>query len=109
MLFDTHAHYDDEQFDADRRELLSGLGDRGVGLVLNPASNRASAEKIMTYLHDYPFLYAAVGTHPHDAEEMKDEDLARFAALFGKELYIFIYKSILDIIIFKHGIDRIFA
>ena len=32
----------------------------------------------MTYLHDYPFLYAAVGTHPHDAEEMKDEDLARF-------------------------------
>ena len=37
------------------------------------------------------------------------EDLARFAALFGKELYIFIYKSILDIIIFKHGIDRIFA
>ena len=78
MLFDTHAHYDDEQFDADRRELLSGLGDRGVGLVLNPASNRASAEKIMTYLHDYPFLYAAVGTHPHDAEEMKDEDLTRF-------------------------------
>ena len=47
MLFDTHAHYDAEQFDADRDAVLDGLADRGVSLVLNPgcdpASSRAAA------------------------------------------------------------------
>ena len=36
MLFDTHAHYDDEAFDPDRREVLAGLPQKGVGLVVNP-------------------------------------------------------------------------
>ena len=36
MLFDTHAHYDDEAFDPDRREVLAGLPQKGVGLVVDP-------------------------------------------------------------------------
>ena len=36
MLFDTHAHYDDDQFDPDREALLASLPERGVGLVVNP-------------------------------------------------------------------------
>ena len=34
MIFDTHAHYDDEQFDADREELLSGMKAGGVGMIV---------------------------------------------------------------------------
>ncbi|MGI5970886.1 MAG: TatD family hydrolase [Oscillospiraceae bacterium] len=78
MLFDTHAHYDDEQFDTDRREVLSSLPEHNVSLVLNPASNIDSARKIMSYLDEFPFLYAAVGTHPHDAARMTDDDLSEF-------------------------------
>ena len=81
MLFDTHAHYDDEAFDADRHELLGSLKGAGVGLVLNPASHFESAKKIMSYLDDYDFLYAAGGTHPHDSEGMTDEHLAAFEAM----------------------------
>ena len=31
MIFDTHAHYDDEAFDEDRDQLLSSMKDGGVG------------------------------------------------------------------------------
>ena len=30
-IFDTHAHYDDEAFDADREEVLTGLKEQGIG------------------------------------------------------------------------------
>ena len=47
MLFDTHAHYDDDQFDGDRETLLASLPEQGVGLVVNPGctvvSSRARA------------------------------------------------------------------
>ena len=49
MLFDTHAHYDDDQFDGDRETLLASLPEQGVGLVVNPgctvASSRTAVER----------------------------------------------------------------
>lgn len=66
MLFDTHAHYDDEKFDADRDAVLSGLADRGVSLVLNPGCDPASSRKAVELARQYPFLYAAVGWHPEN-------------------------------------------
>ena len=43
MLFDTHAHYDDDQFDGDRETLLASLPEQGVGLVVNPGCTAASS------------------------------------------------------------------
>ena len=34
LIFDTHAHYDDEAFDADREALLSPMPENGVGLAV---------------------------------------------------------------------------
>ena len=45
MLFDTHAHYDDEAFDPDRDAVLSALPAQGVGLVLNPGCDLPSSRK----------------------------------------------------------------
>ena len=42
MIFDTHAHYDDEAFDADREELLASLADNGIGNVVNVAASMLS-------------------------------------------------------------------
>lgn len=78
MLFDTHAHYDDPRFDKDRFELLDSMPAKGVSLILNPASNLNSARRVMEYIDRFPHVFGAVGTHPHDAAGMKDEDIAEF-------------------------------
>ena len=43
MYFDTHAHYDDPRFDADREELLAALPEKGVGRIVNCGSDAASS------------------------------------------------------------------
>ena len=65
-LFDTHAHFDAEEFDGDRDQVLRGLGERGVRLVVNPGCDVASSQKAVALAHRYPFLYAAVGVHPEE-------------------------------------------
>ena len=54
MIFDTHAHYSDEQFDKDRDELLWGMEDEGVGTIVEiGASMESSREAIrpVSYTH----------------------------------------------------------
>ncbi len=76
MYFDTHAHYDDERFDADRHELLAMFPEMGVSLVLNPGCDAESSAKAVEYADTYPHVYAAVGWHPHEADSF-DEGSAR--------------------------------
>lgn len=75
MYFDTHAHYDDEQFDIDRDELLSSMPENGVDLIVDPASNLDSCRKVLEIANKFPFVYAAVGVHPHDAKEMDETSI----------------------------------
>jgi TatD DNase family protein len=72
MLFDTHAHYDDEQFKDDRDALLAVMPENGVSLIVNAGSSLASSKTGLALADAYPFVYAAVGVHPHDAKEMDD-------------------------------------
>lgn len=81
MLFDTHAHYDDEQFDDDRDALLSAMPDNGISLIVNAASNLPSSETALKLAQTYPFVYAAVGVHPHDAQTMDDRTVAQLETL----------------------------
>ena len=66
MLFDTHAHYDAEQFDRDRSAVLAALPSRGVSLVVNPGCDIPSSRMAVELAHEWPFLYAAVGYHPEN-------------------------------------------
>ena len=76
MLFDTHAHYDDEAFDADRDAVLTALPGQGVGLVLNPGCDVESSRKAVQYAAAYPHVYAAVGIHPENCGGYTARDLA---------------------------------
>lgn len=68
-IFDTHAHYDDKQFDSCRDELLMLLNSRGVGHIINNATDlETSAEACIAMAEKYDFCYAAVGIHPELAE-----------------------------------------
>ena len=68
MYFDTHAHYDDSRFDADRTELLSSMPAKGISLIVNPGSNLPSSGEAAALAERFPHVYAAVGVHPHDAK-----------------------------------------
>ena len=64
MIFDTHAHFDDDAFDEDRDALLSGMKDAGVEYIVNIGASMASSKRSMDLAEKYPFIYAAVGVHP---------------------------------------------
>lgn len=82
MFFDTHAHYDDAQFDADRAHLLGEvLPAAGISLVVNAGCNPASSRAAVALAEQYDYIYAAVGCHPQDSERMTDADLDLYAAL----------------------------
>lgn len=75
MIFDTHAHYDDEAFDEDREELLWKMKEQGVEFIVNVGASIASTKKTIELVQCYPFLYGAVGIHPSETEELKEEDM----------------------------------
>lgn len=78
MLFDTHAHMDDRAFDGDREALLSGLKERGTGLIMNPGCSLASSKNAVALSGAYDFVYAAVGSHPDAADEVNDDVLEQY-------------------------------
>ena len=83
MLFDTHAHYDAEQFDADRSEILSALPGEGVTLAVNPGCDLTSSRMAVELAERYSFLYAAVGYHPENCAPYTPEDLEALRELAG--------------------------
>lgn len=81
MIFDTHAHYDDEQFDLDREELLGSLEKNHIGRVVNIGANIESTKRSVLLATQYPFMYAAVGVHPSDIGEMNEDALGWLKSL----------------------------
>lgn len=68
VIFDTHAHFDDERFDNDREELFSVLNSScGVGGIINCGCDLDSSKKSIEFSKKFPFLYSAVGFHPEFA------------------------------------------
>ncbi|MBN8194352.1 TatD family hydrolase [Bacillus sp. NTK074B] len=76
MLFDTHVHLNAEQFDEDLEEVISRAREAGVENMVVVGFDRPTIDRAMELIGQYDFLYAAIGWHPVDAIDMKDEDLA---------------------------------
>ena len=81
MLFDTHAHLNDPAFDPDRAELLSGLPDQGIELVLNAGCSLKSSYACIALAEQYPFIYASVGSHPDAADEVNEAVIEEYRKL----------------------------
>lgn len=75
MLFDTHAHFDDEQFDADRDEVLKSLKSYGVVNIVNIGSSMKTSRTSVALAEKYDFVYAAVGVHPSETGELCETDI----------------------------------
>lgn len=96
MLIDSHAHLDDEVFDEDREELINSFKEAGIDAVIVPAANMESSRKIADIIKGYDFLYGAVGVHPHDTKDMKEEDLEEIERLSKEERIVAIGEIGLD-------------
>lgn len=96
MIFDTHAHYDDEQFDEDRRMLLDSMADNGVGWIVNVSASYASCVRVVDMVQEYPFMYAAVGVHPDEVGDLNEESFARMKELFRRDKVVAVGEIGLD-------------
>lgn len=72
MLFDTHAHYYDTQYDKDRSEVISRARESGVEYILSVSSDVASSVENITLAQNYDFIYAAIGVHPHNVIDLNN-------------------------------------
>ena len=72
MIFDTHAHYDDDAFDEDREEIIKALRESDVKRIVNVGANLKTSKNSIDLANKYDLFYAAVGVHPDDCDEVDD-------------------------------------
>lgn len=96
LIFDTHAHYDDAQFDEDREELLACLPGCGIGDVVDVGAGLKSTARALDLAGKYPFVHAAVGVHPTQTGELTEERFAWLAAQLEKEKVVAVGEIGLD-------------
>lgn len=96
MIFDTHAHYDDGQFDTDREELLGAMEAGGVGAIVDAGSTLESWDKILELTERYPFIYGAIGIHPDEAGTLDEAGMERMAELLDRDKIVAVGEIGLD-------------
>ena len=73
MIFESHAHYDDEAFDPDRRELLEECRAQGIEYIVNVSASLQAVKTTLALADSYDFIYAAAGVHPSEVGELNEE------------------------------------
>ncbi len=95
-IFDSHAHYDSDAFDDDRKELISALPERGICGIINCASDIESSKACLELSREYDFIYAACGVHPEEADKCGEKWLDELRALCENEKCVAIGETGLD-------------
>lgn len=96
MLFDSHAHYDDEKFQDDRDEVLSKANKDGISYILNAATDIDTSLMSIEFAEKFDFVYASVGVHPHSASILDDSTFEKISELAGKPKVVAIGEIGLD-------------
>lgn len=81
MYCDSHAHLDEPRFDGDRELIIEDLKNHDVGLIINIGCDFPSSENSVELAEKYPFIYAAVGSHPDDAANVSGKLLDAYRRL----------------------------
>lgn len=96
MIFESHAHYDDEAFDQDRDELLASMKENGIEYIINVSAAADGLDRTIALAEKYPFVYGTVGVHPDDAGKMNQELLERIRSLCSHEKVVAVGEIGLD-------------
>jgi TatD DNase family protein len=81
-LVDSHCHLDDEKFDPDRAEVIERALAAGVELMMAIGTG-GDLDVAIQQAERYPFIYATIGVHPHDAAKATPDTFARLRDLAG--------------------------
>ena len=84
MLFDSHAHINSERFKDDREQLIKAIENAGMSYVMDIGFDFESSVMAVEHARKYPWCYAAIGCHPHDAKTMDEITLTMFKGLAKK-------------------------
>lgn len=76
MIFETHAHYDDESFNEDREKLIRSMPQKGIGRIINVGASIETTKTTLSLAEKYDFVYAAVGVHPSDISGLNEKTFA---------------------------------
>lgn len=96
QIIDTHAHYTDEAFDVDRLALLAEMPQKGVSHIVTAGSGMGSSAMAVELSHRFPFVYAAVGIHPGELDDITEEYTTQLATWYADEKVIAIGELGLD-------------
>lgn len=96
MIFDSHAHLDDERFDKDRDNIIATAKENGIEYILNPGADLNTSIRAVNIAGKYDNVYAAVGVHPHDVKDMDEDTIEVLKALSNKEKVVAIGEIGLD-------------
>lgn len=96
MIFETHAHYDDERFDKDRDDIISSLPFKGINRVINVGASIESTRTTLELAKRYDFVYSAVGVHPSEIDGLNDETFEWLRGVAGEEKTVAIGEIGLD-------------
>ncbi len=80
-LVDTHAHLDSSRYDKDRAAVISRAQEAGVTQMITIGGSLEASRRALALAQEYPFLYAAVGIHPHNAVDLNGAALAELREL----------------------------
>lgn len=81
LIFDSHAHYDDEAFDQDRGEILRNLPAQGICRIVNVGADLQGCRDAVALAAQYPYIYAAVGIHPECVKDTPESALLEVETL----------------------------
>ena len=96
MIFDTHAHYDDDAFDEDRDTLLGEIFSSGICCITDVGASVKSSKSAVEISKKWPQIYAAVGVHPDSTADMTEEDIETLRSLAQEKKVVAIGEIGLD-------------
>ncbi len=96
MIFETHAHYDDDAYDSDRDSIIRLLKEEEIAPVVNVGASLTSTESSVELAHKYGHVYAAVGVHPSDCADLTEKDMEWIKSLCSDKKVVAIGEIGLD-------------
>lgn len=81
MYFDSHAHLDDPRFEQDFDETIARMQQNGVTGMMNIGCDLPSSERSVELAGRFDWVWAAVGSHPDDANHVGAARIERYRAL----------------------------
>ena len=96
MIFDTHAHYDDDAFDEDREDLIKAILESDIKRIVNVGANLKTSRNSIDLANKYDLFYAAVGVHPDDCDEVDDAGIDKLREMSREKKVVAIGEIGLD-------------